>query len=416
MIDITLLREKPETILNNLHARNRKDLAASVARIQELDAKSRAIEDQVSALRAQRNAQSKTKPTPEQIKELQQVRERIQGMEQELETLMGERNALLLAIPNILHTSVPLGNTEEDNVELERVGEPTVFSFEPKPYFDIPSVAPHIDIERGAKVAGTRFYYLRGPVAQLERALMQYALDFVSKKGFTFVLPPLLVKEQALYGTGYFPNGRNEVYAVNPGEDDLYLIGTSEQPIMAMHGDEILDEAQLPLQYLGFSPCFRREAGTYGKDTQGILRVHQFNKVEMVQLCDPETSWQMHEKLISIAHAFYVTLELPFRTLQLCSADTGVQSAKTIDFEGWFPTQDKYRELGSASNTTDYQTRRLAIRMKRDGKTVPLHALNSTVVTDRALLAILENNQQEDGSVIVPNVLRPYCGFDRIYV
>lgn len=414
MIDPIYIRERKEELLTSLRARAKDQLIPVVEEIAALDETWRAADTHINQLRSDRNARSKSKPSPEEIEALQALRAEIQSLEETQAATEAQRKTLLASIPNILHTSVPVGPDEEHNVERAKEGTIPTFSFQPKEHFDI-AAANGIDIERGAKVAGSRFYYLRGSVARLERALMNYAMDFMMERGFTLTLPPILVGEQALYGTGYFPNSRNEVYAVNPGEDNLYLIGTSEQALMAMHSDETLPLATGAYKYVGYSPCFRREAGSYGKDTKGILRVHQFNKVEMVVLCSPETSWALHEEMVEISCAFYRSLGIAFRVLQLCSGDTGAQSAKTIDIEAWFPGQNRYREVGSASNTTDYQTRRLNIRMKdTEGKTVLAHALNNTVTADRTMLAILENFQHEDGSVTIPEVLRPYYGGERM--
>ncbi len=412
MIDLAALRKDTTPVEESLKKRGVD--TAVVAQVLELDAEVRALQEKADTLRQQRNSGAKGKPTPEEIEAMKALREQIKEIEAAQGALEEKLFPLLASIPNTLHESVPVGESEDENVILNTVGEIPEFDFEPKPHDEIASVAAGIDTERGAKVSGARFYYLKGDVAHLERAIMNYAIDFIREKGFSLVLPPLMVKEHALYGTGYFPNGRNEVYAVNPGEDDLYLIGTSEQSLMAMHADEILPAEDLPLKYSGYSSCFRREAGSYGKDTKGILRVHQFNKTEMIALVDPAESWELHDKFVEMSTEFYSSLGLPIQVVQLCSGDTGAQSAKTIDIEAWFPSQQKYRELGSASNTTDYQTRRLKIRTKKNGETQLVHTLNNTVASDRVMLAVLENFQNADGSVTIPEVLRPYCGFDML--
>ncbi len=412
MIDITFIREHPERVVTSLKKRGiDTDI---VAQAQHLDVDIRKLETQINELRAHRKKGSTQKPSEDEITQMQKLRKQIGELEEQKSTLDEQLFAVMAAIPNLLHDAVPQGKTDEDNVLIEKVGEPREFSFAPVSHESIPNVSRGIDIERGAKVSGTRFYYLKGKVALLERALMNYAIDFITQKSYELVLPPIMVKEPALYGTGYFPNGRNEVYAVNPGEDDLYLIGTSEQSLMAMHTDEVLDAKQLPMRYAGFSPCFRRESGTYGKDTKGIIRVHQFNKVEMVVLCAAADAEHIHQEMVAISKEFYASLGLPIQIMQLCSGDTGAQAARTIDVEAWFPSQQKYRELGSASTTTDYQSRRLKIRHKDGKANVFVHTLNNTVATDRAMLAVLENNQQEDGSVTIPEVLVPYCGFSTL--
>ncbi len=410
MIDKKFLRENKELVIESLKKRGMTDI--DVEKIISLDLEVKTLDEKIDRLRNERKTGSKTKPNQEEIKALQLVREKIGKLENKKKGHEEKLFPLLASIPNFLHESVPEGETEDDNVLIEEVGDKTKFDFDVKPHHEIESIKNMIDVERGVKVSGTRFYYLKDKVALLERALMNYAADFIIKKDFQFVLPPLMVKEHALFGTGYFPNGRNEVYAVNPEEDDLYLIGTSEQSLMAMHFDEILDD--VPLKYAGFSPCFRREAGSYGKDTKGIVRVHQFYKTEMLALVAAEKSWKVLDEFVKISKEFCKTLKVPFRIMGLCAGDTGVQAAKTIDFEAWFPSQKKYREIGSASNTTDYQTRRLKIRTKKNNKTELVHSINNTVAADRLLLAILENNQQKDGSVLVPKVLQSYCGFDKI--
>ncbi|MEK7481604.1 MAG: serine--tRNA ligase [Patescibacteria group bacterium] len=379
-----------------------------------LDEKRAQLLQEVEKLRAERNARSKQKPTPAEIVGLKKMGERIKTKEAELSVADERYQQILLAIPNVPHESVPVGENETHNKALKTWGKRPRLTA-PLEHFDIPAVKPYLDVERGARTSGARFYYLRGPIAQLERALMQYALDFITKTGFELITPPLLVREHTLFGTGYFPNGRNEVYAVNPGEDNLFLIGTSEQPLMAFHADETLDEKDLPRRYTAFSSCFRREAGSYGKDLKGILRVHQFNKVEMVAFATPKTSWKLLDAMVRLSEKFYQSLKLPYRLVALCTGDLGFQSAKTIDIEGWFPGQNCYRELGSGSNTTDFQSRRLNIKYRdKNGEKHLVHTLNNTVVADRALLAILENYQQKDGSVLVPVVLQKYTRFKKI--
>lgn len=289
------------------------------------------------------------------------------------------------------------------------------FGFQPKEHFEISGIQSFLDLERGAKVSGSRFYYLKGKLAQLERALLQFTLDTLIPKGFELILPPLLVQEGAMFGTGFFPAEKNEVYSVNPEEDNLYLIGTSEVPLIYMHSGEVMDLKEGAKKYLAITPCFRREAGSYGKDTKGIFRVHQFYKVEMVIFCEPTQSWNLHEEILSHEEEIIKKLGLPYQVLNICSGDLGFPAAKKYDCEGWFPGQGRYRELTSTSNTTDYQARRSNIKYKTsEGKKEYLHTLNGTAVTDRCLIAILENYQQEDGSVVVPEVLRSYTGFDSI--
>ncbi|MEK9159086.1 MAG: serine--tRNA ligase, partial [Patescibacteria group bacterium] len=341
--------------------------------------------------------------------------DKIKELEERFKEAENGSNELLYKIPNINHKSTPVGPDESCNVVETKVGKPPQFSFKPKEHFEVKAVQNLMDLERGAKASGSRFFYLRGKLAQLERAIMQLAIDTMVEKGFELVLPPIMVKEVAMFGAGFFPAEKNEIYRVNPGEDDLYLIGTSEVPLIYMHSDEVLEEKDLPKKYVGFSPCFRREAGSYGKDTKGLIRVHQFYKVEMVVLCKPEDSWKIHDQLLSFEQEVLKKMELPFQVVNLCSGDLGFPAAKKYDCEGWFPGQDRYRELTSTSNTTDYQSRRSNIKYKTaDGKREFVHTLNGTVSSDRPLLAIIENNQQADGSIIIPEALRKYTGFDKI--
>lgn len=374
----------------------------------KLDEKRKKLLQKVEVLRSKRNSGSKGKPTEKQRAQLKKLSENIKKEEEKLSAIEWEYRQILLSLPNVPHKSVRVGKDDTENKKLRSSGKKPKIK-NAKEHFEIPAVAPYFDLDRGARVSGSRFYYLRGPVAQLEHALMRYAVDFITKEGYELLVTPILVGERALEGTGYFPNGRAEVYTVNPGKDDLYLIGTSEQAITAYHGGEVLED--LPVKYAAQSPCFRREAGSYGKDTRGVLRVHQFNKVEMMVFCDPEKSWKMLDEIIALSEKFYQSLDIPYQVMQLCTGDLGFQAAKTIDIEAWFPGQGKYRELGSASNTTDFQSRRLKIKNK-DKQFV--HTLNNTVVSDRTLLAILENYQNEDGSVDVPKALQKYAGFKKI--
>lgn len=413
MIDPQIIRAERNAVEKAIRDRHATvDLDAFFA----LDEKRRALLLEVEALRAERNVKSKQKPTPTEIAKLKKIGQAIAEKETALAAIEEQRQQILLTIPNIPHESVPIGESETKNKVLKKWGKrPSVKK--PREHFDIPAVKPYLDIERGVRTSGARFYYLRGPVAALEHALMRYAVEFITKKGFELLITPILVKEQALFGTGYFPNGRNEVYAVNPGEDNLFLVGTSEQAITAFHAGETLEAKELPKKYTAFTPCFRREAGSYGKDTQGILRVHQFNKVEMVAFTTPETSWKMLAEMVKLTEAFYQSLGIPYQLVALCTGDLGFQSAKTIDIEGWFPGQNRYRELGSASNTTDFQSQRLNIRyVTKTGEKQLVHTLNNTVIADRALLALLENYQQTDGSVAIPTVLQKYTHFKKIAV
>ncbi|MFN2468194.1 MAG: serine--tRNA ligase [Gaiellaceae bacterium] len=362
----------------------------------------RALTPRVDELRSRMKL--KGKPSPEQLAELQAVkceRERVEGEIAELER---RRRELLERIPNPPDPSAPDGATEEDAEEVRAVGEQPAFSFGPRDHLDLGSAEGWIDVERAARVSGSRFVYRLGDAALAELALYRYALDRLVSKGFVPVLPPVLVREEAMYGTGFLPTDEANLYRVEP--DELYLTGTSEVALAALHMGEILE--QLPLRYAGYSTCFRREAGAAGRDTRGMFRVHQFDKVEMFSFTRPEDSGAEHELLLGIEEELVQELGLPYRVVNVAAGDLGASAAKKYDIEAWFPGQDRYREITSTSNTTDYQARRLEVRFRREGKPVHVHTLNGTAVTARTLIAIMENFQDEDGSVAVPGVLHEF--------
>lgn len=412
MLDIKFIRENKELVEKNSLSRNVKlDFDALIA----LDEEKNALQQKIDTLRAERNQGSKSKPTPEQIEQMKRVGEEIKVLEKQASDKEAFLRDILIGIPNINHESTPIGKDDSENTVEKTVGKKPEFTFSPKEHFDVEHVAELMDLERGAKTSGSRFYYLKGKLAILERAIMNYAVDTLVAKGFELILPPVLVKEHAMYGTGFFPAEKNEVYTVNPGEDNLYLIGTSEVPLIYLHADEVFERKDLPKKYVAITPCFRREAGSYGKDTKGLFRVHQFYKVEMVVFCTPEKSWELHEELLGIEEEVLSALGIHYQVVNVCSGDLGFPAAKKYDAEGWFPGQGKYRELTSTSNTTDYQARRSNIKYKTvDGKREYAHTLNGTVTSDRPMLAIIENFQQEDGTVLIPEVLQKYTGFDRI--
>ena len=412
MLDIKFIRDNLDLVKKNNETRNVKVNFDDFTR---LDEERLGLARQIDQLRAERNAGSKNKPSEEEIKRIRAIGEEIGKLETELKSKEEELNKILFMIPNINHETTPVAQDESGNKVEKTIGEKPNFSFEPQEHFNIKNVKDLIDLERGAKASGSRFYYLKGKLALLERALFQFTLDTVVSKGFELVLPPILVQEPAMFGTGFFPAEKSEIYTVNPGEDNLYLVGTSEVPMIYMYSGEVLEVKDLPKKYVAITPCFRREAGSYGKDTKGIFRVHQFYKVEMIIFSTPEQSWQLHEEILAHEESILQALGLPYQVLNICSGDLGFPAAKKYDCEGWFPGQGRYRELTSTSNTTDYQARRSNIKYKNsEGKREFIHTLNGTAVTDRCLLAILENYQQEDGSVMVPEVLRKYIGFDKI--
>jgi seryl-tRNA synthetase len=396
MIDLRAARADAERYRTALA---RKGAAEVFDELLAVDERKRSLQTEVEELRAQ--TKLKGKPTPEQLAELTAVKERLQPLERELTDVEQQLQALLDRVPNPPADDTPDGDAEEDAVTVSTHGELPSFDFEPRDHLDLS--APHgwIDVERGAKVSGSRFVYRVGDVALLEVALFQWALRRIVANGHTPILPPVLVREEAMYGTGFFPSDKGDYYEVP--EDGLFLAGTSEVPAAAFHGGEELDG--LPLRYVAYSTCFRREAGAAGKDTRGMFRVHQFEKVEMFVYCEPERSREEHDRLLALEEALVRELGLPYRVLDIAAGDLGASAVKKYDIEAWFPGQSRYREITSTSNTTDFQARRLGIRFRRDGKLEHVHTLNGTAVTARAMIAILENFQEADGSIAVPEPL-----------
>jgi seryl-tRNA synthetase len=391
MIDLRAARNDPDSFRAALA---RKDAADAFDALMAADERWRSLVPRVDELRSRQKLDGK--PTPEQIEALKQVKEELRALEEQLAAAEAERDELVLRVPNPPHESVPDGASEEDAEEIRRAGEPLELA-EPKEHTEI----GRFDMERAARLAGSRFGYLVGDTALLALALYRFALDRVAAKGFTPILPPVLVREEALIGTGHFPSGRQDVYSLP--DDELYLAGTAEIPVASLHGGEILDADELPLRYVAFSPCFRREAGAAGRDTRGMFRVHQFNKVEQFAYTLPDESWDELERLLANSEEIARDLGLPYRVVVLPAGDMSAASAKTYDLELWFPSQARYREVASISNTTDYQARRVNVRARGDSGPGPVHLLNGTAVTDRYVLAILENFQGE-----VPEVLREY--------
>jgi seryl-tRNA synthetase len=398
VIDIKAARNDPESWRAALA---RKGAAEEFDALLEADRARRSLLPQVEGLKARQKL--KGKPTPEQLEELQGVKAELERLEAELREAEARYDELLARVPNPPDPSAPDGFTEEDAVEIRRAGEARELGFEPLDHLAFGG----IDMERGAKVSGSRFAYRVGEAALVELALYRFALDRVVAKGFIPVLPPVLVREQAMYGTGFLPTEEVNIYRIE--RDDLYLTGTSEVALAAMHAEEELDAGALPLHYAGYSTCFRREAGAAGKDTRGMFRVHQFDKVEMFVFCLPEDSPEQHEYLLSVEEELVEELGIPYRVVNIPAGELGASASKKYDIEGWFPAQNRYRELTSTSNTTDYQTRRLGVRFRRDGgRLEPVHTLNGTAVTARFLLAIMENLQVDGGTYEVPEVLVKY--------
>lgn len=419
MLDIRLIREQPGLIKDELRKRGMKiDLDHFLA----LDLRRRECISRLDDLRSIHNtAAASFVSLPPEEQEYQKglmrdAKANCASLEDEVNELSKQWTDLLLHFPNITHESVPVGPNEKGNVVIKTVGQKPSFSFPPLPHHLIPSIQPLIDSIRGSKVSGSRFWYLLGNLARLEFALMHYAFDFYVGKGFYPMIPPMIVRKEAMTGTGFFPADENEIYAVNEADDHLYLVGTAEVPLAGYHMDEIVEVAKEPLRYAGYSACFRREAGTYGKDVQGIIRGHQFNKIEMFIFCNPAQSWQEHEFLLQCSEEFLQSLNLHYQVLNMCTGDIGAPNAKKYDIETWMPGQNAYRETNSCSNDTDFQARRLNCKYVDDaGKKQFVHTLNNTGCADlRTLIAIVENNQQEDGSVIIPPALVPYCGFSSI--
>jgi seryl-tRNA synthetase len=396
MIDIRAARNDPEAFRTALA---RKGAAEVFDELMAADARWRELEARVTELRAR--TKTKGKPTPEQLEQLRAVKDELRRAEDEHAQAAAQRDGLLARVPNPPDDSAPDGETEEDAEELSRWGDtrPSV----PRDHLELGTQHGWIDAERAARVSGSRFVYRLGDFALLELALYRFALERLVQKGFVPVLPPVLVREEAMYGTGFFPTEEVNIYGIE--RDELYLIGTSEVPLAALHMGEILDEEQLPIRYAGYSTCFRREAGAAGKDTRGMFRVHQFEKVEMFVFSRPEESRDAHDALLAIEEELVQELGLPYRVVNVAAGDLGASASKKYDIEAWFPSQGRYREITSTSNTTDYQARRLDVRFRREGRPEHVHTLNGTAVTARALIAIVENFQEDDGSVAVPQAL-----------
>ncbi len=421
MIDINILRENPELVKDS--QRRRGESIEIIDEVLEHDKKWRTLVKKRDKLKHKKNKVSleiseqkkKGKSAKKKINEMQKLTKEIESVVEKADKRKEERDELLSKIPNILHESVPKGEDETDNKEVKKVGKKLDFDFKPKNHIEIGEKLNLFDVESAAKTSGARFYYMLGKGVALEMALINYALDFLSKKGFRRVIPPNLVRENIMYGAGMLPMSRDEIYKIE--DEDLYLTLTSEHAIAGMHFDEILSADQLPERYAGFSPCYRTEAGTHGKDTKGIFRVHQFNKVEMFTFSKPAESWSEHEFLLNCAEELVKGLSLPYRIVNVCTGDIGNTAAKKYDIEVWMPAQKKYREIISCSNCTDYQARRLKCRyrIKPNDKPKPVHTLNSTAfATGRTIVSILENFQQKDGSVKIPKKLQKYTGFKKI--
>ncbi len=420
MLDPKLVKEKPEIIrkmLSDRHVQFDLDLLIS------LDSKRRELIIKTDELRKQKNKvameiASKKKSGQDadtSIAEMQKVSQELQKLEADQIKTESEYNRLNMTMPNLVHESVPIGADDSANVVVRSWGSIPKFDYKIKDHIDISQSLGLVDLERAAKTAGARFYYLKNNMVRLNQALIHFALDFLAEKQYGLVQPPYMINRSSMEGAIIADDFENVIYKVQ--DEDLFLIGTSEHSIAAMHADEILDGKDLPIKYAGVSPCFRKEAGAHGRDQKGIFRVHQFEKVEQYVFARPEDSWKEHEKMLTIAEEFYQKLEIPYRVMLLSSGDLGKVSAKTYDIEAWMAGQNSYREIVSCSNCLDFQTRRLKIRFrdKTNEQTQYLHSLNSTLVaTTRTLVAIMENFQTQDGHISVPKPLQKYLGSDII--
>ena len=418
MLDIKILRNDLEKVKKALKHRNEK--INEIDAFTELDEKRRNLIFETEQLKNKRNTVSqevaklkKEKADAEQlIIEMREVGDKIKELDEEIKILDEQIYDLLLRIPNIPHESVPIGETEDDNIPIRYWGEKPNFSFEPKPHFEVAENLGILDFETASKVAGSRFVFYKGLGARLERALMNFMLDLhIDEHGYEEIIPPYIVNRDSMTGTGQLPKFEEDAFKLE--DTDYFLIPTAEVPVTNMHRDQILDNEDLPKYYAAFSACFRSEAGSAGRDTRGLIRLHQFNKVELVKFVQPEESYNELEKLVGNAEKVLQLLELPYQVLNMCTADLGFTAAKKFDIEVWLPSFDTYREISSVSNFEDFQARRANIRFRRDKKAKPefVHTLNgSGLAIGRTVAAILENYQQEDGSVIVPEVLRNYMG------
>ncbi len=424
MLDIKLIRENPEKVRDNLKKRGDSALLKQLEELIRTDEKWRLLLTQVNELRHKRRLvteeiaklKKQGKNVEEKVDEAKTIPDQISNLEKMAEAQKEKANTLLYRLPNLLHESVPVGKDESSNETVRIVGKPVKFGFPPKNHLEIAQILNLIDLERAAKVAGHGFYYLKGALALLDLAVLHYAVDFLSQRGFLLVEPPFMLRRNAYLGATDLEFFEEQLYKVEG--DELYMIATAEHPLAAFYMDEVIEQKDLPVKLAGFSTNFRKEVGAHGKYTKGLFRVHQFNKVEQFIFCLPEDSWTLHEELQKNAEDLYEGLGLHFRTVNVCTGDIGNLAAKRYDIEVWM-ADGTYREAGSNSNCTDYQARRLNIRYREKKGMAPagfLHTLNNTALaTSRTIVAILEQYQQEDGSVVVPNALQPYMnGMERI--
>ncbi|MFM9044546.1 MAG: serine--tRNA ligase [Solirubrobacterales bacterium] len=418
MLDLKLIRSDPDTVRAGLE---RRGAAGDLDRVVELDARRRAILPELEAARGERKeasekigeAKREGREAEAEMEEVRVLKGRMEGLETELESVEAELDDLVAALPNLPESEAPDGEDDSDAVVLREVGEKPEFEFEPKDHVEL--AEGRIELEQAAKASGARFAYLMGDLVLVELALVRWVLGLLAEEGYEPVIPPVLVREEALFGTGFLPGDRDQIYEVE--KDELFLAGTAEVPLASLLADQILEADQLPARFAGFSPCFRREAGAAGRDTHGIFRVHQFDKVEMFSFVAPDESKEEHLRILGIEERILSELDLPYRVVDIPVGDLGAPAARKFDCEAWIPSQGRYRELTSCSNTTDFQARRLACRFRPepDGKPEVVHTLNGTAIAvGRTIIALLENGQQADGSVSLPPVLQEFGAPGRI--
>jgi len=420
MLDLKLIRSDPERVKAALA---RRGAAERVDELLAIDARRRELLPRVEGAQAERKSLSKKigeakgrgEEATEEMAAVAKLKESIESGKAELARVDEELERAAAALPNLPEEGAPEGMAEEDAVVVREVGERPGFEFEPRDHLDLGVELGLIDVESAARLSGSRFAYLKGDLVLLELALVRFALDLVREEGHEPVVPPVLVREEALYGSGFLPGDRDQIYEIP--KDELFLVGTSEVALAGLHADQILEAEELPLRYAGFSPCFRREAGAAGRDTRGIFRVHQFDKVEMFSFVEPSESAAEHERLLAIEERILAELEIPYRVVDVAAGDLGAPAARKFDCEAWIPSQERYRELTSCSNTTDYQARRLACRYRPAGGEAAraVHTLNGTAVAvGRTMIALIENRQERDGGFTLPNTLHSYGAPERI--
>jgi len=418
MLDIKFIRENPEAVKKACRDKNVK---VDVDEFLSVDKKRREALQKLELILSKKNkgnreiAESKTEDEKKKvILSMKELDKESDELSRNLKEIEKEFNGLILQIPNLPQEDVPVGKDEKRNVVLRKVGKIPRFNFEPKNYLEIAEKLDLIDVQRAAKISGTRFGFLRREVVLMQFALLNLTVKNLIREKFIPIIPPVMLKEEMARGTGYFEGAdREEAYFIP--EDNLFLAGTSEQPLIAMHADEVFEEKELPKRYVGFSTCFRRESGSYGKDTKGILRVHQFNKIEMVSFCRPEDSKKEHAFLLSMEEKLMKPLGIPYQVIRICTGDLGRPAAAKYDIEAWLPSENRYRETHSTSNCTDFQARRLNIRFRaKSGELKFVHTLNGTAFSERPILAIIENYQTKEGSIKIPKVLQKYTGFKEI--